>query len=89
MSEQNLNLKDDWDRITTLMKNRFPDENLEIGKDFIRYKGGTETLEIQKNGRVLGEMPLHKAEIKNIREVEINDSGIKFISDSSKYIFRG
>jgi len=88
MSEQTLNIQDDWKRIIEEFRNHFTSKNTQILSDMIKYSGCGEYLKICKNGDISGEMPLHKVELSNVEEVTYENSQIKFKSRRSSYTFK-
>jgi len=80
MSKQTLNLENNWEDIKENFREHFPEDKLEIKENRIIYNSGSEHLEIHKNGKVSGAMPLHTAEIEKADKIIINDSKIEIIS---------
>ncbi len=88
MSEQNLNLENDWEEIKQAFRNHFIPEKLEIDEEKIKYSKSGEHLIIEKNGDVSGAMPLHETTISDAKEIIFRDSEIELRSDDFSYKFR-
>jgi len=88
MSEQTLSLQDDWEQLKKAFRTHFRDKNLEIDENMINYSDSGEHLEINRDGTVSGGMPLHKNKMENVKKIQISDSEIKIISETTEYTFR-
>jgi hypothetical protein len=88
MSEQSLNLTEDWEKVREAFKNDFKSENVEIRDEMMRYSRSGEGLKIRKNGEISGSMPLHQSKLTQVEEIVFRDSEIEFKSDVGSYAFR-
>jgi hypothetical protein len=88
MSEQSLNLTEDWEKVREAFKNHFNSENVEIRDEMMRYSRSGEGLKIRKNGEISGSMPLHQSKLTQVEEIVFRDSEIEFKSDVGIYAFR-
>jgi len=88
MSEQSLNLTEDWKKVREAFKNDFKSENVEIRDEMMRYSRSGEGLKIRKNGEISGSMPLHQSKLTQVEEIVFRDSEIEFKSDVGSYAFR-
>jgi predicted RNA binding protein with dsRBD fold (UPF0201 family) len=88
MSEQSLNLTEDWKKVREAFKNDFKSENVEIRDEMMRYSRSGEGLKIRKNGEISGSMPIHQSKLTQVEEIVFRDSEIEFKSDVGSYAFR-
>ena len=88
MSEQSLNLIEDWEKVREAFKNHFNSENVEIRDEMMKYSRSGEGLKIRKNGEISGSMPLHQSKLTHVEEIVLRDSKIEFKSDAGSYTFR-
>ena len=88
MSEQSLNLTEDWEKVREAFKNHFNSENVEIRDEMMRYSRSGEGLKIRKNGEISGSMPLHENSLSQVEKIVFRDSEIEFKSDVGSYAFR-
>lgn len=88
MSEQTLNLENEWRKVQEAFKDHFGSENVEIKEKMVGYSRNGEHLKIWKNGEVSGAMPLHENEFSIVDLIIFRDSEIEVKSDNSSYTFR-
>lgn len=88
MSQQSLNLDDNWQEIKNNFIEHFQEDDLVIGENEIKYSSSGEHLKISKKGKVSGEMPLHSVEINEAEHILFHKNEVEISSGSSTYNFR-
>lgn len=88
MSEQALNLKNDWEKVREKFKNHFRNQNIEIDQNSCEYSRGGEKLSVHKDGKVRGSMPLHNNKFSKAKEIIFREEEIELKADNFSYIFR-
>jgi hypothetical protein len=88
MSEQVLNLNNDWEKVREEFKNHFRDQNIELNQDSCIYSSSGEKLSVHKDGKVSGSMPLHDNKFSKAREIIFREGEIELKADNISYIFR-
>jgi hypothetical protein len=88
MSEQVLNLKNDWEKVKERFRSHFSQDNIEVTRDRCKYSGSGETLVINRDGSLSGYMPLHQSKFSDAEEIVFRDDEVELSSESFSYIFR-
>jgi len=88
MSEQTLNLNEDWEKVKEAFRDHFKSENIKISDEVLTYSKNGEELKITEDGKTSGVMPLHQNWLSGVEKITFRDSEVELESNTGTYVFR-